>query len=86
MNLSVLPQRLSLIAAVVAFGTVWAVGLSANVAVHTISLRSVMAAGVFWALGFLAGKLVLTSICDAMAQELTRKEHGEKSPSAGGSK
>jgi len=84
MNLSAMPQRFALIGSLLAFGIVWAVGLAADVALHTISLRAVIAAGFAWAFGYLAGKLVVNTLCDAMVQRLYEKDKERDRASAGG--
>ena len=84
MNLSAMPHRFALIGSLLAFGVVWGVGLAANVALHTISLRAVIAAGFAWALGYLAGKLVVNALCDAMVQRLYEKNKKPDSASASG--
>jgi len=81
MNLSAIPQRLALIGSLVAFLVVWTVGLAADVALHTISLRAVIAAAFAWALGYLAGKAVVNALCDAMVQHLYEKDK-KRSPAS----
>ena len=84
MNLSVMPHRFALIGSLLAFGVVWGVGLAADVALHTISLRAVIAAGFAWALGYLAGKVVVNALCDAMVQRLYEKDKKPDGASASG--
>jgi len=84
MNLSAMPQRFALIGSLLAFLVVWAVGLATDVALHTISLRAVIAAGFAWALGYLAGKLIVNALYDAMVQRLYEKDKKRSAASAGG--
>jgi len=78
MNLSVLPQKLGIAAATGAFGIAWLVGLINDVPIHSISLRAIIAAGMFWAVGFMAGKVLVNSICDAITEQFCDQENEKK--------
>lgn len=83
MDLSTLPQRLAILAAVGAFGIVWLVGLICDVPIHCVSLRAVIAATVFWVVGLMGGKVLVNSICDAITRQLHDQEN-ETDTLAGG--
>jgi len=70
MNLHVLPHKLALLSALLAFGIAWGVGLALGVPIDTISWRALLAAAAFWAMGIVAGRLVVNAVCEAFAEQV----------------
>jgi len=83
MNLSALPHRLALVSATIAFALVWLVGLASRVQLHTISFRAIVAAGIFWGVGYIAGRMFVHSVCDAITEQFYEKENEKKSAGGG---